>query len=464
MNHIESRNRNRRQLERAHRAGEAGRFDKSERLYREYAKKYPHDPQVLFNLGVLVQRRADNAAEREEAGRFYQRVWECSDCEPGIKANAMNNLGLIMGKINEIEKATICFHLALQINPELNAARINFGDMLRHNGDYEAADKQFAEVLRLDPNSGAARFSAGMIALMLGDYKRGWKLYEDRFNTESFPTKAFQSVKPKWVGEDLNGKTILITNEQGFGDCFHFWRYCRELKKRWPGCTVWFFGSEQTSNIAKGVDGLDHFISQFDKREQPWDYHVPLMSLPYRLGTTLETIPNEAPWISPVDGWKPYALSDHIPISSPDENKRIGLVWAGSPRHGKDSFRSIAPESFQQLIYDHPQHQFHSLQCGPKADECARLRGVVDLAPTITDWADTAQALMQFDLLISVDTGVVHLAGAVDTPCFCLIPHSPDFRWMLTREDSPWYRKLRLFRQDKPGDWQPALDRINKAL
>ncbi len=144
--------------------------------------------------------------------------------------------------------------------------------------------------------------------------------------------------------------------------------------------------------------------------------------------------------------------------------KKIGLVFAGSPRHGKDAWRSIEPEAFQPLIDSHPECTFYSLQCGPRADECSRIRNVIDLAPTITDWTDTAQAILQLDLVISVDTAVVHLAGALGKPVWMLTPFSPDFRWMLTREDSAWYPHLKLFRQEKTGDWSPVLERINASL
>ena len=466
---------------RAHRAGEAGQFDKAENIYRRYLAKYPTDAQVAFNLGVLVQRRANSASERHEAADFYHRAIAAPDCEMFVKSNAMNNLGLIMGKINEVEKAGICFGIALQMNPANNAARINFADVLRHNGEYEEADREFAEVLRLDPNSDTAKFSQGMIALMLGDVKRGFELYESRFGVESFPTRPLKTNKPKWNGEDLTGKTLLISEEQGFGDTIMFCRYWRELKKNWADCQVWFYGNPLLRNLLKGADGLDRFISAGIIETLPngtqrllapaddlpeYDYHCPLISLPHRLGTTLESIPCEVPYIRPVPEW------EHLILTKICENrdrgnlriKKIGLCWAGSPRHGKDKWRSIEPEAFQPLINAHPEYQAYSLQCGPRAGECARLTGIVDLSETITDWTDTAQAILQLDLIISVDTGIVHLAGALNKPCWMITPYSPDWRWMLTREDSPWYPKLRLFRQPTQNDWETSLKRINEEL
>lgn len=461
MNHAAARAKHNRKLLRAHKAGEAGKFEVAEKIYRGYIAKYPKDPQVLFNLGVLMQRRAQSPAERHEAADFYHRAIASPDCEMFVKSNAMNNLGLIMGKINETEKAGICFGMALQMNPANNAARVNFADILRHDGKYEEADKEFAEVLRLDPNSAAAKFSAGMIALMLGDFKRGFELYESRFDVESCQTPKFKSEKPEWNGiDDLNGKTILIWEEQGLGDTFMFCRYFKLLKDR--GATVWFRGGILYRHVANGMDGLDRFLANTDGLPNRYDYHCAMMSLPHKFWTTIKTVPNETPYIRPVAGWEIYSDHDGHETSLPKQ--RIGLVWAGSPRHGKDAFRSLQPEMFQPLIDAHPEIQFYSLQVGPKADECARLRDIIDLAPTITDWTDTAQALLQLDLLISVDTAVVHLCGALGRPCWMLTPFSPDWRWMLTRETGPWYPNMKLFRQPHQGDWATPLKRICEAL
>lgn len=480
MPHAAARKKHKRELLRAHKLGEAGKFTEAEAIYRRYHAKYPTDPQVLFNLGVLVQRRADNPAERSEAMNFYTEAIDHAghNGQLWIAANAMNNMGLIMGKINRPDKAGICFGLALQMNPTLNAARINYADVLRHDGEYEKADEQFAEVLRLDPGSDAARFSAGMIALLLGDYKRGFDLYEARFGVASFPTRPFKTNKPKWNNQDLNDQTLLISEEQGFGDTFMFSRYFRELKKKWPTATVWFRGNELYRNISKGMLGLDRFFSITDPIPDEFDYHIHLISLPHLFGTTLETIPADAPWIT-TDAWPATETiapdTSHLsPLTSHPSGRKVGLCWAGSPRHGKDAWRSLPPEAFAPIIDAHPFINFYSLQIGPRAEEFSALLGAInhqpstinlfDLAPHITDFVQTAQIIQQLDLVISVDTAIVHLAGALDKPCWMLTPFSPDFRWMLRREDSPWYPKLRLFRQDKPDNWDSVIEKILTEL
>lgn len=260
----------------------------------------------------------------------------------------------------------------------------------------------------------------------------------------------------------MSGKTILLWEDQGFGDQIMFARYIPELKKRWPDCKIWYRGNGVLRNLFKGIPALDRFFSIEDElpNENEYDFHCPLLSLPHRFGTTMETIPNDVPYIED-PRWSRYDIGGRW---IEDKKKRIGLCWAGSPRHGKDHFRSIVPEEFQALIDSHPECKFYSLQVGPKADEVSRLKNVIDLAPTITDFTDTAQALLQLNLLVSVDTALVHLAGALNVPCFMACPLSPDWRWLLERETSPWYPKLKLFRQAKTGDWTSVLERISKEL
>lgn len=191
-------------LGRANKATEQLRFQEAERIFRKALKIAPHHPQILWNLGVLVQRRADNPTERREAMDFYHAVIKYSEGDSKATSNAFTNMGVVMLKINKLEEAEVCFGFAKNLNPENNAARINFADILRHKGDYSKANKEFLEVLRLDPDSAAAKFSTGMIALLTGDLRRGFELYESRFDVDSFPTKKFRSDEPEWKGEDLS--------------------------------------------------------------------------------------------------------------------------------------------------------------------------------------------------------------------------------------------------------------------
>lgn len=217
-------------------------------------------------------------------------------------------------------------------------------------------------------------------------------------------------------------------------------------------------------NLLKGCAGIDrylpdHLTPEFDAIREglEFDYHIPLMSIPAALGTTLETIPGNTPYIVPHPDWKPYTLP-------PSDKRKVGLVWAGSPTHGRDAFRSIPVEKFQRFIDACPHIQFYSLQCGPRAAEVLKLTNIISLAETIYDWTDTAQAVLGLDLVISVDTSVVHLAGALGKPCWVLLPTGPDWRWLLGRTDSPWYPQAMLYRQDTQGEWDSVIEKVIQDL
>ena len=425
-------------------------------LWREHLEFDPQDAAVWFNLGAALQATADSPADRYAAAECYQKVLTCPGVEMDTKAHAMSNLGVMMLKVGHHAKAMICFNLATQIDPTNAAARVNLGDALRYEGKYDAADAEFEAVLKLDPESHGAKFSSGMIKLLLGDLEEGFRLYESRHFVDSFPAKLFITDVPSWNGEDLDGKTLLVTQEQGYGDTFQMVRYCAELKNQWPDCRIIFRGDAALKNIILTADGVDAFVT--DASEVAYDYHVPTMSLPFRMGTTLASIPSAVPYIG--TGGAGIISDEKLEAGS----FNVALVWAGSPRHGRDEFRSFEPELFQPLVDAHPECSFYSLQCGPRADEVAKLRNVTDLAPIISDWTHTAQALHQLDLLITVDTAIAHLAGALSCNVWMLTPHSPDWRWLLGRSDSPWYPTMRLFRQEREGGWQGVIKQISKAL
>jgi tetratricopeptide (TPR) repeat protein len=441
------------ELQLAHRMGQEGNFAESERIYKDYLQKAPDDAAVNFNVGVLIQQRANCPDDRFEAAEFYERVIKSSNADMELRASSLNNIGILMSKVDQPEKAAKCFNLALQLDPLHVEARINYAESLRFNCQWREAKDQFDTILEIEPGSPSARFNRGMLGVMCGDLKQGFEDYEYRFDVKAFPTARFVSDKPLWQGESLHGKTILLTTEQGFGDAIQFIRYAAELKQRW-NCQVWFYGHTLLMELFKGVTGLDRAFDQSDVED--FDFHVPIMSLPHRLGTTLETIPANVPYIQPT-GWTPY----YIP---PSDKRKVGLVWAGSPRHGKDAYRSIEPEQYQSIIDAHPECQFYTLQVGPRCMEAARLTNVICLEPHILGWEYTAQALQQLDLLITVDTACAHLAGALARPVWMLCPESPDFRWMLERETSPWYPTMRIFRQPSRNSWQPVLDRIKNEL
>jgi hypothetical protein len=441
------------ELIRAGKLGDKGKHNEAEAIWREYLKADPNHAAVLFNVGWCIEKRANSPADRFEAAEFYQQVVSSPTADIEMKANAMNQLGLMCLAVGETEKAATSFSFALKMKPGHGAAKINLADTHRALGDYKTADKEYAAVLDQDPNNAEANMCAGMLALLLGDYPRGWDLYRARWRVATFTTKPMETTRPRWNGEPLDGKTIMLWEEQGFGDSFNFIRYAAPLAAM--GARVLFGCQPCLRDVMSGVYGLSAAVERSDV--ESFDYHLALLDAPHMLGTTTATIP-PAQCIRVMPNWTRFALDGNT------LRKRIALVWAGSPTHGKDKQRSVTPEMMQPIIEAHPECDFYSLQAGPRAHEVERLRGVTDLAPKIENWTTTAQMLACMDLLISVDTACVHLAGAMGTPVFMLCPFSPDWRWMLGRDDSPWYPKLRLFRQTTQNDWQTPIQRITDAL
>lgn len=454
----QSRDPYRAELIRAGKLGEDGKHDEAEAIWRTYLESCPEDPDVCFNVGVCIMRRAGSPALRFEAAQFFERVVQSPHAEIERKADAMNNMGLMMERCGETEKAATAYAFALKMFPAHKAARVNLGDAKRFMGDFAGARGEYDAVLDQDPESPEAHFCAGMIALLFGEWERGWREYRWRYKAPSFKAKPLSFGIPLWNGEPLDGKTILFCEEQGYGDTFMFSRYFYEVKRQWPHARVLFRCQPSLHAVISGTWGLDEIVST--EGDMPFaDYVCPLLDAPGLCGMKSEADIPPAHCIRTMPSWAPWSLQVGNVL-----RKRVALVWAGSPMHGKDKARSIPAKLYQPLIDAHPECDFFSLQCGPAQPEVAELRGVTDLAPEVRNWTDTAQMLACMDLLISVDTAVIHLAGAMGAHAWMLCPTSPDFRWQLTREDSPWYPKMRLFRQTDRNDWQTPIQRITDAL
>jgi ADP-heptose:LPS heptosyltransferase len=262
---------------------------------------------------------------------------------------------------------------------------------------------------------------------------------------------------PLWNGEDLAGRTVLLHGEQGYGDTIQGLRYVPLVAAR--GGRVVLEVPAPLARVAASVSGVAEFVTAGQALPR-FDLVCPMLSLPRALGTTLETIPADLPYLAPpaeaVAQWRERLGGPGL---------RIGIAWAGSALHRSDAQRSIEIETLAPLLKTKGVRWF-SLQVGERAADLARLPAglITDLAPRLSDFADTAAALANLDLLISVDTAVVHLAGALARPAWVMLRARPDWRWMLEREDTPWYPSLRLFRQRERGDWDEVVARVRAAL
>ena len=371
------------------------------------------------------------------------------EVNPG-DAEAHLNLGNAHAELDEPEAAERHIRRAIAQLPTLLEAHVSLGHLLTSQGRLAEAMAASAAALALDPDCAVAQWNHGVALLLGGDMAAGWDKYEWR--KRRFPACFHGLPGPQWQGEPLNGRTILVLAEQGLGDTIQFARYLPLLARRGARVVLQCAGS-----LAPLLGGLAGVAATCERGEPPaHDFWVDQMSLPRLFGTTLANVPYRAGYLSP----DPVRTA-HWDRLLPD-GLRIGLVWAGNALHSNDRRRSMPVEALAPIVA--AGGTIISLQAGVRAREVSYLPGVADQSAQLADWSETAALVSALDLVISVDTAVAHLAGALGIPAWVMLPHAPDWRWLLVREDSPWYASVRLFRQHRPGDWGGVVARVAAAL
>ncbi len=367
--------------------------------------------------------------------------------------DALNNLGNILAREGKPRPAREFYERALAEAPDNPDYLANLGGVRQALSDVVGALDCFERALAIDPAHADARWNRGIARLLTGDLKGGFADYEARWLLPEFAERRF--AVPRWLGEDLAGRTLLIHSEQGYGDTIQMVRFARTHRAR--GARVLLETHAPLARLLRESHLFDDVVVHGEPLP-PFDFHLPVMSLPAACGLeTTGDIPAEVPYLRAPDG-----LAIALPPRRSGE-RRIGLVWAGRPTHKNDRNRSIAPALFQPLA-SVPNLRLFSLQVGACAEDLAAIPGIVDLAPRLSDFAATAAAICELDLVICVDTAVAHIAGALGAHCWVLLPFAPDWRWLLAREDSPWYPSLRLFRQSALGDWGGVLAGVADRL
>ena len=365
----------------------------------------------------------------------------------------MNNLGNVLVDLGVPGDAIENFEKAKGVHPDFAEAHNNLGKALMELGRYDEAEASYARALALKPDYNNADYNRSLLLLLRGDFKAGWAGYEKRLVEGSplaLPDRGFRQFL--WDGADLAGKRILLYEEQGVGDTIQFVRYARTLKD--AGATVVVECQPDLKTLLATAPGIDAVFSP-PESVADFDVHAPLLSLPHLCGTDIDSIPADIPYLSA----NPLTLPDPGDIN-------IGLVWAGNAAHKNDRNRSMDVGRFNPLL-GLSGARFYGLQVGARADDPAKagIGGeITDLSPRLMDYAATAAAIAALDLVISVDTSVAHLAGAMGKPVWLPLPKVPDFRWLLDRDDSPWYPTMRLFRQPRQGDWDSVIDAVLARL
>jgi Flp pilus assembly protein TadD len=414
----------------------------------------PQYPIAQVNLGNAFWA----TGRAEDAIHAYRRAIAL---KPDF-AEAHNFLAIVLGEQGALDAAFAACRRALALQPGSAEAHNTLGNLLRTAGRTVEAVPCYRRAIALAPGYPDGHFNLGMALLALGEMAAGWPEYEWRWQTPQMMAAVRRLPRPQWQGEAADGRTLLIHAEQGSGDALQFCRYAGLAAAR--GFRVILEAPKPLVRLFRSLRGVAAVVVQGETLPD-FDLHVPMMSLPLLLGTRLDTIPCEVPYLF-ADPGLVAAWAARLPPRAGDE-LRVGLAWAGNPslaspgRAAMDRRRSLAPERLAPL-FDVPGLRFVSLQKdGPRLPD--RLL-VIEEMGHVEDFADTAALLATLDLVISVDTSIVHLAGALGHPVWLLDRFDPDWRWLTDRRDSPWYPTLRLYRQPRAGDWESVLAEVARDL
>lgn len=423
-----------------------GQIVPAERSYRRALRLAPDQAETAFNLAKLLAL----GGRTGEADRLYRLAIAL---QPS-RGKYWSNLGdLWVRQRRETEALRAYAHVEAVTGNPVDDSAVNQGMALQRLNRLDEALQRYERALALNPDNVAAHWNRALALLVTGRLAEGWDEYEWRWRLAESTPRPF--TQPLWTGEALTTETLLLHAEQGLGDTLHLARYLplvaarvkRVILECQPPLRRLIAASFPSVTVAPSGEPLPTF-----------DRHLPLLSLPRIFGTDLNTIPATVPYLRAPDGAT-------LPSRHPGA-LAVGVVWGGDPAHANDQRRSLDPHTLAALLAL-PDLNLYSLQKGARAHELAAADPngrVIDLGPTIADFTDTAAVLRCLDVVVTVDTSVAHLAGALGCPVCVMLPYSPDWRWLLDRPDSPWYPSARLFRQSAPGDWSGVLHTVANHL
>ncbi len=435
---------------------EQGKFEKAIMSFICALSLKPDFYQAHNNLGAALKEQG----KLDEAVVCFHRALSLKPDYP----EALNNLGIALKEQGKLEEAITSYVRALSLNPDFYQAHNNLGIALQKKGRIEEAVTSFHRALSLKPDWPDGHFNLSVAYLLKGNFKEGWEESQYRLRkqdvSKSFYPYHLDFTQPYWDGSDIKGKTILLWAEQGLGDVVQFIRYVPMVFEKTDKIIVEC--QKELITLMQRINSIHQVVAQ-GQQLPDFDVHCPLLTLPLVFNTTLQTIPAAIPYImsdrQKVLMWLQRLQSDSARL-------KVGLCWAGNPAHKNDRIRSISLDLFSQLG-EMEDVTFYSLQKGEAAGQTGNPPNgmhLVDYTNDLNDFSDTAALIENLDLVISVDTVIVHLAGALGKPVWTLLPFMPDWRWMLDRGDSPWYPTMRLYRQPAYGDWNSVLRMIKHEL
>ncbi len=429
------------------------KWSEAENCYRNVAQRNPENLDIQIQLGFVLVRQQ----KFDEAIEVFQRVLELRPDYHEVH----NNLSYVYERQGRLEQAVSAARRAITINPQYAEGHNNLGTALKSLRRLEEACDCFRKALELQPQFPLAEFNLGTAKLLQGDFAGGWTGYDRRSETLGQPQTDYG--KPRWDGSPLQGRSILLHAEQGFGDTFQFMRYA-PLVKQHAGRVIVHCQKPLTRLLSR-CPGIDQLIVEGDDLPE-FDVHAPLLSLPRILKTTSQSIPADLPYIFAdpqlVERWKQeLAAVDGL---------KVGICWQGNPEFRQDGDRSIRLKHFTPLA-GIAGVSLISLQKGDGVDQLQEVAGQLPVKKLGDDFdessgafMDTAAVMMKLDLVVTSDTAIPHLAGALGVPVWVALSYLPEWRWMLDRSDSPWYPSMRLFRQTVRGDWDRVFKKIAEQL
>ncbi len=380
--------------------------------------------------------------------------------DPG-NADLCVNLGNTLQALERHEEALSWYDRALQIRPD-GASATNRAMSLTALARFGEAMAAYRQSLALDPNQPRAVWNLSLLQLLIGDFEAGWRGREARRNIPELMAGYPITDRPMWLGEEpIAGKTIVVCQTEGLGDGIHFVRYVPMLAER--GARVILVVDAQLHPLLRRLTGVSECLMKSPQTVvPPFDFHVAIDSLPLAFGTRLDSIPAAKSYLPPPDAERIKAWEGRLGRRT---RLRVGLVWSGNPHFGNDRNRSMPLRTLFPLL--DVDADFVSLQKNPRGEDAEALRErpeIVDYTADLSDFAETAALVWCLDLVISVDTSVVHLAAAMGRPVWLLVPFVPDWRWLLGRNDSPWYPTLRIFRQGETREYRSVIERVRVEL
>jgi tetratricopeptide (TPR) repeat protein len=437
---------------------EMGREQEAEACYKKALTLQPDSFAALNNLASLQKAQK----RYPEAIASYQRALAS---KPDF-VDAHNNLGNLYLVLDRFDDAEKCYRKAITLSPGFIEGYNNLGLLFKEKGRWTESEQCYRKSLSIQPENPKTRFLLSLLLLTQGRFEEGWFFFETPYRYDQNIDKPVQITPfqpwPVWHGERLEGKTLLIWYEQGFGDVIQFARYAAILKKQ-GAARIDLMCKKPLKALMQTLEGIDRVLCyEEDTDFGPYDFWTFVMSIPLYCKTRLDTIPPVMGYLSaPKDSRQKWRKR------LPAVGKKVGLVWKGSTDHKRDHERSLAHLDVLKPLWKAKGINFISLQKGQGQDEAAQPpkgQPIIDLAPEIENFADVAAIVEQLDLVICVDTAVAHLAGALGKPVWVMLPQIADWRWLMEREDSPWYPTVRLFRQTKRNDWEDVIERVALEL